>query len=619
MVRSVWLRAFCAAGLLFIPARAFAQAPSPSPAPSPVPEIGHVVTSDRSDETLRNAARTTYIVSKSELIRRGCRTIADAIETLPGVNIFRYGSTGALAGVALRGSTSSQVLVLIDGLPAGGAQTGTLDLNSISTSGVDRIEVVEGGGSTLYGAGSIGGIINIITKPLEGKAAIDLRAGSFGNHLIRIETTNLAFERVTAANNFAYPGGTRSDADSESTSLRANFAHDGPRLRSEFSAGITDHHLGVPGSIPGTFSAESRQNSVDRDVRAAFTLHHAQAQTILEFGGATQQELFACNNAADPNCFTPLGSVNTDSHVQASLRNTVSYERGKLVYGLDLSRGVARIDDGGGSGSGTAVILSAPYAQSALFAQQTWEASAGTRLYAGLRAERDGNLGGILAPSVGGVTRLNSSLTLRANYATAFRAPTVEDLYYPVFSNPHLQAERERVADLRLSDAALLGGASLTWFTSTTRNKIVTDANFIPHNVGHASISGVTVETRTKPFNHLVLQLSATDLYRAQDTDHDVRISGAGPVLSISSELGYIGNPHATIESAGVVALNKAPQFYAFGTAPEFTRVDAYLRLRLAKDALLSLRATNLGNEPIVEIPGFPQPGRAFSLELSTR
>lgn len=619
MFRSLWLRAFCAAALLFIPARSLAQTPSPTPSPSAVPEIGHVVTSDRSDETLRNAARTTYIVSKSELIRRGCRTIADAIETLPGVNIFRYGSTGALAGVALRGSTSSQVLVLIDGLPAGGAQTGTLDLNSISTSGVDRIEVVEGGGSTLYGAGSIGGIINIITKPLEGNAAIDLRTGSFGEQLIRIETAHLAYERETAANTFAYPGGTRTDADSESTSLRANFAHDSTHLRSEFSAGITDHHLGVPGSIPATFSAASRQNSVDRNVRAAFTLHHARAQTILELGGATQQELFACSNPADPNCFTPLGSVNTDSHVQASFRNTVSYDRGKLVYGVDFSRGVARIDDGGGSGSGSAVILGAPYAQSALFAQQTWDTSASTRVYGGLRAERDGNLGGILAPSAGLVTRLNPTLTLRANFATAFRAPTVEDLYYPVYSNPHLQAERERVADLRLSDAALLGGTSLTWFTSSTHNKIVTDANFIPHNVGHASISGVTAETRTKPFNHLVLRLSATDLYRAQDTDNNVRISGAGPVLSVTSELGYIGDARAPVESAGIMAINKAPQFYAFGTAPEFTRIDAYLRLRVARNALLSLRASNLGNESIAEVPGYPQPGRALSLELSTR
>ncbi len=173
----------CAVFFIIAPfAAASAQNATPSPYPSatPIPEIGHVVTSDRSEETLRNTVRTTYVVTANEIARRGFASVADAVADLPGVNVFRYGSTGSLSSVGLRGSTSAQVLILFDGLPAAGQQTGTLDLNSIPTAGIDRIEVVEGGGSTLYGAGAVGGVINIITRPLQGTSRAQI-----GRRLIR--------------------------------------------------------------------------------------------------------------------------------------------------------------------------------------------------------------------------------------------------------------------------------------------------------------------------------------------------------------------------------------------------------------------------------------------------
>ena len=82
----------------------------------------------------------------------------------------RYGAFGASTSVGIRGSSSQQVLVLMDGLPVAGSQIDDVDLEQIPVSGIDRIEVVEGGGSTLYGSGSIGGVINIITAPASARS-----------------------------------------------------------------------------------------------------------------------------------------------------------------------------------------------------------------------------------------------------------------------------------------------------------------------------------------------------------------------------------------------------------------------------------------------------------------
>src|SRR5580704_11167645 len=146
----------CALFALASAAARAADAPSPAPSasPTPLPEIGRVVTSDRQDEPLRSAARTTFVVTKAELIARGYTSVADALTTIPGVTVARYGALGTAANVSIRGSSAAQVLVLVDAHPYEGAQTGTFDLGSFSTSGIERIEVVEGGGATLYGAGA---------------------------------------------------------------------------------------------------------------------------------------------------------------------------------------------------------------------------------------------------------------------------------------------------------------------------------------------------------------------------------------------------------------------------------------------------------------------------------
>ena len=100
----------------------------------------------------------------------------------------------------------------------------------------------------------------------------------------------------------------------------------------------------------------------------------------------------------------PYAQVLYDQHWMASLRNVVGDARERLVYGVDLMRGIARVDEGTGGGSPFAADNSPifdAYAQTAAYAQSQWFGSNGNQIYAGLRAERDGGLGGAFSPSVG--------------------------------------------------------------------------------------------------------------------------------------------------------------------------------------------------------------------------
>jgi outer membrane cobalamin receptor len=611
---------------------AFAS-PSPAPTATPVPEIAHVYTSDRIDETLKNTARTTYVVTREQITRNGYRTIAQALADVPALVISPLGPIGSNVNYTLRGSASSQVLVLVDGLPAPGSLSNSVLLGNLPTTGVERIEVVEGGGSTLYGTGAIGGVINIITQRKSEASAL-LRWGSFADKQLELNTPNVQFTRIVANNAFGLPNGaTRSDVDYQSTSLHANEAWRIGAFDAAVRAGVEADNLGAPG--PNSFlSLSSRESNLNENANLTLTHKTAQSEATLQIGGTKQHIFFSCDQVNDANCFTGP-ALSTESRVDLGARNAVRGTNAVFVYGVDLSRGVVRSDSGGFA---TPPVSVNALAQAAAYVQERLDTRWGNA-YAGLRAERDGGLGGEISPSVGGVLRFSNVASLKVNAATAFRAPNASELYFPGYGNPSLTAERAKVADATFVDSHIMGGASLGWFMNRTNNLIVPEPvsapgpqctidassfTFQPCNVDHAFIEGLTLSVRTLPYNGITAALNVTDLYRAQDVDAQTRLPN-DPVIAANLRLDYtMRNVHSLVDSLGVSMRLAGDRGFVDRTAlfdqpAAFTSVDAYARLRASENLLVTLRGYNLGNERYAAVAGFPLPGRSFIIELSTK
>lgn len=611
-----------------------AAAPSPSPTPTLRP-IAHVFTSDRSQESPDRSARTTYVITKSDIVRNGYLTVADAVANVPGVNIERYGGFGSLSDVSIRGSSSSEVLVLLDGMPVAGSQIDSIDLGQIPTNGIERIEVVEGGGSTLYGSGSMGGVINIITsQPSRSSATIS--AGSFGEQSLQVETPYLSVARSIAANDYSVPGGVEQNANAELTSLRTGVSHDFGWMNLALGADVVDEQVGVPGA-QGFYSPTSRETTLDRDVRAALSHAGARSTLTLQLGASTSALTFTCDTPVDaecPNSYvtppTPYAQLLTEERVMSDLRNVVDNGDEHLVYGVDLSRGVARVDDG------VDPLQIHPFDEVAAYVQSQWFDSRGDEWYAGLRAENDGVPGGALSPSIGGIERLFSDVSLRWNAATAFRAPTEEELYYPYFSNPDLAPEKTRVADATLTDSAMLGGVSVGWFTTDGRNLIADNpVTYIPANIRHAIIQGLTVVARTPSYDGYSANVGVTNLYRAQDLDNAQRIAGEAPVFTVEAGIEYTAPMDERFDGFGVQTISKGPRGLVNASLPAFdqpvayTHVDAYVGYRIVPGLVLTLRAFDLTNARYSEFGtyspssvafyAYPVPGRSFLVEVRTR
>jgi vitamin B12 transporter len=602
------------------PALADGGAPQPSPSPSALPQIGHVVTSDRQDEPASLSARTTFVVDKAAMIAHGWLTVGDAIEDVPGVQLIRYGAVGSQISAQIRGAASTQVLVLLDGLPVPGANLGGVDLSQYTTSGVERIEVVEGPGATLYGSGAVGGVINIITTGATARDARDTNAeiggGSYAQRNASIESRNVSFQSVSATNDYGYtlPDGTsgvRRNADDRELHGSATYAATLGALDVSLTGLVTDQHVGVPGGLD-FLTAGERQNDGVEDLIGSFVAHRPQATLTLDVTGSRERINAIDTDPADAGSAGTFNGTSVEARTQVSLRDAVGTGGSRLIYGLDLSRESVQNDDGVGD------VSVAALAQSALYVQENVRVGAGSRVYAGLRGENDAGFGQALSPSLGAVIALGDALALRVNGATAFRAPTADELYYPDFGNPLLHPERTSGGDVTLSDDRILGGASVGWFVQNGRDLISYDAAANTDvNVAQSSVAGYILTLATRPLDGVTAKFNLTDTYRALDlTAEAVRLTYR-PVIVSNLEIAYAPLRANALQTIGFVAHSEGLRDPA-GALP-FTRVDGFVRLRLAPRAVLSVRAINLGNEQYQPVAGYPAIGRAFTVDLATR
>jgi len=148
-----------------------------------------VVTATRLEEPLREVASSVTVISQEEVERRQQRSVAEIIRAVPGLDVVQGGGPGRLASVSIRGAGDGHTLVMMDGIELNDpmSPTRSYDFAYLSADNIERIEVVRGPQSTLYGSDAAGGVINIITKKGEGslKASLSTEAGTYQTYLTK--------------------------------------------------------------------------------------------------------------------------------------------------------------------------------------------------------------------------------------------------------------------------------------------------------------------------------------------------------------------------------------------------------------------------------------------------
>src|SRR5215831_267407 len=261
----------CAFASVQVARPVLADQPAPSPSPTPTTAAVKVLdtivtTAERRTTTIRAASRETYVVTSNDLEDFASSTLARALSFVPGLFVKKNGAFGGVESVLARGASSEQTLVLIDGRPAGDADLGDFDLSSLAPDGVERVEVVEGGASTLYGSGAVGGVVNIITKSssgassgsayqqigFEGASATGFAANGGTPDVL---TTALSVRSSHARDQFDYPAflsipaGTRTDDDAKAQDVTLSLGHDFGIVRGMLRLNDDTNDVGAPGDL----------------------------------------------------------------------------------------------------------------------------------------------------------------------------------------------------------------------------------------------------------------------------------------------------------------------------------------------------------------------------------
>jgi len=204
-------------------------------ADGPIPADSVVVTATRTPQRAVDVIADTTVIDAEEIARSGAGSVADILQRQRGIEISRNGPAGTATNVFIRGANANQVVVLLDGVRIGSSTTGTASWNAVPLGSIDRIEVVYGPLSTLYGADAIGGVIQIFTRKGEGAPVVTGAIGAGSNATLQADAGISGSSGGDHALNYAFSAGYEESDGYSSTRPGAsgyNADEDGYRRRS---------------------------------------------------------------------------------------------------------------------------------------------------------------------------------------------------------------------------------------------------------------------------------------------------------------------------------------------------------------------------------------------------
>lgn len=632
MGRGVAIRAatLTAALAFIIPARAQQQAPiilptiavSPTTVPTPVVELASSVT----------------VLTAEDIARAQRRTLADLLTTVPGLNVVQTGTPGSQTSIFIRGTNSNHVKVLIDGMDVSDPSnpTGGFDFGHLLTQDIERVEVLRGPQSGLYGADAIGGVISITTKKGSGpaKATGYVEGGSFGtfNQAASVSGAQGRFDYAFNVTHFRYtdmpvtpaymvpPGGRAigNAYDNWSTSTRLG-AQVNETLRFNFIGRYTDAKLlysnDDPNAFPGaTFAEQSTYR--DRDfhgrLEAVATLLDGRFVNVF---GANYTDYRRSNKDPDPN---PLNRF---------LGSRDKYDwRGNLVLapGQTLVAGLERENDRAHSDQ-----VSASTGNAAGYLELQSEVAKRFFFVANIRHDIHDAFGGHTTWRIAPAVLVPGTETkLKASYGTGFRAPSLFQLYgvgpFGFTGNPGLQPETSKGYDVGfeqpLGPRARFG---LTYFRNDIENLIELNATFTSLvNIGKAATYGVEAFVALDLDDALSARLDYTHTTaKDADTGEDLlrrprdkyslsAVWRATDRLTVTPSLLYLGRWRDIDRST-----------FVFREAGDVAVVNLAADYALDDRVTVFVRADNLFNKVYENPLGWMQPGFAIygGVKMATR
>lgn len=593
-------------------------------APDALDEI--VVTATRLDQPLKQSLSSMTVITAQDIRNSQAPDIPTLMRNVAGVELSQNGGVGKTAGLFLRGTDSTHVLVLLDGVRINSATTGTTALDQLMLDQIERIEVVRGNVSSLYGSEAIGGVVQIFTRRGHGAPAANVSAG-IGNQ--GTQRLSAGFGGVADATDFSMQfSAFKTDGVSALDPALvpgANPDRDGYRNNS-LSASV-GHAFNADHRISATLFGSNGNNQYDNAFNLNPTDVNSNRAQLWKFSLASDDQITEtwhskvqlANGVDQYRDFlnglpTPGGSLFQTSSNQLTWQNALHLSDSKqLVLGAESLRQQVSSDINPGYVQNTRQVNS-------LFAGYTGRYSA-HQLQLNLRQDGNSQYGDTTTGLLGYGYALTDAWRATASYSTAFRAPTFNELYYPGFGNTALRPEHARNAEAGMH-YYVAGGQQFdaVYFDNRIRDLIALNASFLPVNVNQARISGFE-------FSYAG-QFGGTGV-KASLTSQDPRDAITGMQLDRRARL------HSSLGATQQLGAWQVGGEWLYSSTREdnFTDPNTFMTTRktlasynvfnltagyaISKVARLSLRADNLTNQNDSSAYGYNPLGRTLFVGLS--
>jgi len=465
------------------------------PADVPLPLDPVVVTASRSPQRLLDLVADVTVLDAEQIASGGLRGVVALLARQPGVEIIQNGGPGSTSGVFLRGANAAQTLVLIDGMRVASASSGAAALEAIPPDQIERIEILRGPASSLYGADAIGGVIQIFTK--RGRTGFHADASaSYGTYETAAASAAIAGGNATASGALS-AAGRRSDGFNAIVNP-ANFSYDPDR------DGYRDASVSAHGELrfaaDHSLSVQYFRNRLDNQFDAGDAFDDRTITTVTTWQAALEDRLttaWKSRLSAGEGNDESVSKFATGDFPFETRQRQYAWQNDVMLPAGDLTLALERREERVDASAGFAVSSRDTNAVTGIYRLLAGEHA----VQANLRHDDSSQFGGKTTGALAWGYRFAPGWRVTASAGTAFRAPTFNDLYFPGFSNPDLSPETSRNIEAGLYANGWAGAmywqAGALAYRNRVRDLIVfqCDASFtcLPNNVANATLEGVTL------------------------------------------------------------------------------------------------------------------------------
>ena len=607
-----------------------------------------VITATKTEQEILDVPQHVTVITAEDIEKSGVRDVAQILNRQAGLTVEDYGSLGAVQSLRMRGSTTEQVLVLLDGVRLNNAQSGTVDLSLVPVNNIERIEIVRGGTSALYGSDAVGGVVNIITrKEADGKLKFRVENGSYipqsyvtgigvdkeeqpaeGGDLLDAQRFGMQFSKPFGNAHFTASGGLYTadnrfvyEDENGDKRKRENAEIVGGDLTAALRIPVGSGNLDVKGLFisnrkgsPGQVGLFATPNAEQKDTRVQGTVGYYTDSFISDAFTFNLDTFFNYYNLnyKDPDAWpAPQDSIHKVYSTGVDFSQEVlSFSSLSIVYGGNLSYDWVRSNEIGNQDRiFTGVFLETP-----------WYISGAFTLIPMIRYDYYSDFGGTFNYKLAMNQAFSSTTSLKGSISKSFRAPTFNELYWPADmfgeGNPDLGPETGYSFDIGVTRIAGRTSFDFFFFTRYMKDVILWQAgdDFIwrPVNYGQGLYPGLEAHIGFNLTENLDIYTDYTVIYSyALGGDNTVSDDFRLPMIPVHEfdfGLNYRRNRFSTGFN-GHVESKRYTSVENTDSLPSYFVLDAYYRQSIGKVSVFLLSIDNVLNKQYEVVPGYPMPG----------